>query len=173
VASHGHCVNHIQRRKRARFFRVTQSVKRRGNVARAKVLVVDDEPSVVRLVTSILRKADYDVSSALGSAKALEIVAAEGPFDLVVSDVIMPGMCGPQMWTEIRDLSPTSAIMFMSGSARAEGLPEGVPLLGKPFSKCALLATVDAVLRGSAARRAELKVYRMCDGKDIPRGRGC
>ena len=124
-----------------------------GKCGQSESLVVDDEPSVVRLVTSILRKADYDVSSALGSAKALEVVAAEGPFDLVVSDLIMPGMCGPQMWTQIRDLSPSSAIMFMSGSARAEGLPEGVPLLGKPFSRCALLATVDAVLRGSAARR--------------------
>jgi DNA-binding NtrC family response regulator len=124
-------------------------------MAKVRVLIVDDEPHVLRFVASVLGKAEYEVATASGAEQALEIVNAERPFDLVVSDVVMPGMCGPQLATEIRRLSPPSAIMFMSGCVPVETLPKGVPFLGKPFLPRDLLGAVNRVLQAPAAGRED------------------
>ena len=115
-------------------------------MAKASVLVVDDEPYVLQFVTRVLARAGYEVSSASGAKQALEMIAAQGSFGLVVSDVVMPDMCGPQLATEILRTSPSSAIMFMSGCVPVEHLPKGVPFLGKPFSPRDLLGAVEKVM---------------------------
>ncbi|HEY1203432.1 MAG: response regulator [Bryobacteraceae bacterium] len=115
-------------------------------MARARVLVVDDEPEVLRLVAGVLERAEYEVAPAPGPKQALEIIATAGPFDLVVSDVVMPGMCGPELANEIRARSPSSAIMFISGCVPVGQLPNGIPYLGKPFTARDLLGAVARVL---------------------------
>jgi DNA-binding NtrC family response regulator len=116
-------------------------------------LVVDDEASVLQVVASILDRAGYETTTALGPLQALEIVTIGGGFDLVVSDVVMPLMCGPELAQQIRLLSPSSAVMLMSGCVPAAGqLPHGVSFLGKPFSAPDLLRAVDRVLQESSLR---------------------
>ena len=115
-------------------------------MARAKILVVDDEPEVLRFVAGVLERAEYEVAPAPGAKQALEILATGGPFDLVVSDVVMPEMCGPELAREIQVRWPSSSIMFISGCVPVGQLPRGFPYLGKPFSPRDLLGAVDRVL---------------------------
>jgi CheY-like chemotaxis protein len=115
-------------------------------LARAKILVVDDEPEVLRFVAGVLERAEYEVAPAPGAKQALEILATGGPFDLVVSDVVMPEMCGPELAREIQMRWPSSSIMFISGCVPVGQLPRGFPYLGKPFSPRDLLGAVDRAL---------------------------
>jgi CheY-like chemotaxis protein len=120
-------------------------------MAKARILVVDDEPKVLQVVASVLERAGYQTTTALGPLQALEIITIRGAFDLVVSDVVMPEMCGPELAQQIRLLSPSSAVMLMSGCLTSAGqLPQGVHFLGKPFSPSDLLRSVDRVLRNSS-----------------------
>ena len=99
-----------------------------------KVLVVDDEPSVLRLVAGGLSKQGYEVHAAPHPVQALVIVKAASPcFDVVVSDVIMPDMCGPELVRNIRRICPSIAVVLMSAHIAAEGLPEFAAFIGKRF----------------------------------------
>jgi len=120
-------------------------------LAKARILVVDDEPEVLRFVAGVLQRAEYEVVHAGGARQALAIIAGTDPFDLVVTDVVMPEMCGPELATEIQARSPSSAIMFISGCVPVGQLPRGIPYLGKPFSPRDLLGAVGRVLSASPA----------------------
>jgi DNA-binding NtrC family response regulator len=124
------------------------------NLATARILVVDDEPLVLSLVATALERAGHQVASASGPLQALEIVKSQEPFDLVVSDVVMPGMCGTQLASEIRRLAPSSAILFMSGCVPVTQLPSGAPFIGKPFATRDLLRAVDRALQPPAREQA-------------------
>jgi len=123
-------------------------------VLRAKILVVDDEPQVLQLAASILDRAGYATATAPGPLRALEIITGTGGFDLVVSDVVMPGMHGPELAKKIRLLSPSSSVLLMSGSVPAGQLPRGIPFVGKPFSSSDLLRAVDKTLQKANRQRA-------------------
>ena len=112
---------------------------------------MDDEPEVLRFVADVLERADYEVAPATGARQALAIIASADPFDLVVSDVVMPEMCGPELAIEIQARWPSSAIMFISGCVPVGQLPKGVPYLGKPFSPRDLLRAVSRLLGANAA----------------------
>ncbi|HXN48796.1 MAG TPA: response regulator [Bryobacteraceae bacterium] len=120
-------------------------------MAKARILVVDDEPAVLQFVAGVLERAEYEVAPAAGARQALAIIADADPFDLVVTDVVMPEMCGPELAGEIQARSPSSAIMFISGCVPVGQLPRGIPYLGKPFSPRDLLSAVGRVLSTSAA----------------------
>jgi len=64
----------------------------------------------------------------------------------VVSDVVMPEMCGPELAREIQVRWPSSSIMFISGCVPVGQIPRGFPYLGKPFSPRDLLGAVDRAL---------------------------
>ena len=79
------------------------------------VLVVDDEPMVLRLIEATLRRSGYRVVTASGHHGALRIAAdASEPIDLLVSDVVMPGMNGPELADRIRELRPGLPVLFVS-----------------------------------------------------------
>lgn len=119
-------------------------------MAGARVLVVDDDPFVLRIVAMVLQRAGYETVTASGPLQAIEIVAVGGGFDLVVSDVIMPVMCGPELASQIRLISPSSNIMLMTGCASEGLLPRGFHFIGKPFSPTDLLRTVEGALQAPA-----------------------
>jgi PAS domain S-box-containing protein len=116
------------------------------------VLVVEDEANVRRVTRRILAKAGYKVLTAPGGRDALEICefGAE-PIELLLTDVIMPEMLGPELATRATRLRPDMAVLFMSGytdqaiehTTRAGG---DVPFIEKPFTAETLLAGVDGVL---------------------------
>ena len=134
---------------------------RRVGTGRAQtLLVVDDEPDVLRLEMRELRSAGYDVLGATDASEALQLLASHaGTIDLVVTDVVMPGMNGIELAAAIRRRHREVAILFVSGhldeNAAAQGsLPEQADLLMKPFGPEELTRRVGESL--DAARRAGL-----------------
>jgi two-component system, cell cycle sensor histidine kinase and response regulator CckA len=124
-------------------------------VAAARILVVDDEPIVLQLVSKVLETAGYRVLAAPGPQQALEIVKTQAQLDLVMTDVVMPEMCGPRLVSEIKALAPRTPVMLISGCVPNGDLPKGVPFVGKPFSPRGLLAAVEKVLQSAGSRAEE------------------
>ncbi len=130
-------------------------------MATARVLVVDDESIVLELTARVLGAAGFDVLQASTPRQALEIVRdAASPMDVVISDIVMPEMRGPQLVAEIRQLSPSTSAVLMSGYTEPAELPDGVAFLQKPFSVRDLIATVERVLSASASAQREVRQAR-------------
>ncbi|MGA3260270.1 MAG: response regulator [Bryobacteraceae bacterium] len=111
-----------------------------------KVLVVDDEPAILGMISKALATRGYEVHAASGPKQALEIAQAMPSFDLVVSDVIMPEMCGPELVRRIAKICPSAAIVLMSGYLAAEAIPLRAAFISKPFRMLDLYAAVENVL---------------------------
>jgi two-component system KDP operon response regulator KdpE len=116
-----------------------------------KILVVDDEPRVVRLVSKVLEAMGYQVLSAVSGEPAIEMVALEQP-DLVLLDILLPrGLDGYEVCRRIREFSEVPVIM-LTAKAQESDVVHGFDVgsddyLTKPFSAKELVARVKAVLR--------------------------
>jgi two-component system KDP operon response regulator KdpE len=125
-----------------------------------KILVVDDEPRVIRLVTAVLEAVGYDVIAASSAESAVEMVALEQP-DLVLLDILLlSGPDGYHVCRRIREFSEVPVIM-LTAKARDEDIEQGFEAgaddyLTKPFNAKELIARVKAVLRRT--NRPEEKV---------------
>jgi PAS domain S-box-containing protein len=125
------------------------------------ILLVEDEEALLSLVRELLEGAGYTVLAARDGPAALAL--ARDPlrsFDLVLSDVIMPGLSGPELVGLIRRGRPRARVLFMSGytddAMVARDIPAGTRLLQKPFGEAALLRAVREVLgRGPERDEAE------------------
>jgi len=115
-----------------------------------RILVVDDDPMVASTVQRVLRPEGYDIEVALGGAQALEQARAHPP-DLVVLDLMMPGIDGLEVCRQLRTGGNLPILMLTarSGTAdRVRGLDTGADdYLVKPFAYAELLARVRALLR--------------------------
>jgi CheY-like chemotaxis protein len=102
------------------------------------VLLVEDEEDVRSFVAQILRRNGYQVLEATNGAQALNIVSERfGKIDLVLTDVLMPRMTGPELAEKLSANWQKIKIVFMSGYAEKDALAgdgDGIPLLQKPFS---------------------------------------
>ena len=118
------------------------------------ILLVEDEDTVRIVAERALVRAGFTVTAARDGEEGLECVAADEPFDLVVSDVVMPIMDGPAMAREIRKLRPDLPFLFMSGYAEEQLRKEidipNMHFLPKPFSVAQIGEAVEGVLRGGA-----------------------
>jgi two-component system, OmpR family, KDP operon response regulator KdpE len=114
------------------------------------ILVVDDEPPIVRLVRATLQAQDYAVHSAASGSEALEVLEEERP-DLVVLDLMMPGMDGFETLRRIRASSQVPVILLTARAGDADklkGLHGGADdYVSKPFNPDELAARIAAVLR--------------------------
>jgi two-component system cell cycle sensor histidine kinase/response regulator CckA len=111
------------------------------------VLIVEDEEALRRVVDRILTDEGYTVLTAASGEEALELAAAEdGRIDLLVSDVVLGGMTGPQLATSLRARRPGLKVLLMSGYA---GMPVGSvdDFLPKPFSPFELARRIRRLLR--------------------------
>jgi two-component system cell cycle sensor histidine kinase/response regulator CckA len=112
------------------------------------LLVVEDESALREVAGRILSGAGYQVLSAECGASALELAAAfDGAIDLLVSDVVMPGMLGKELAERLLFARPETRVLYMSGYAQpvlhSQGtLDPGVALLEKPFTADDLLTAV-------------------------------
>jgi CheY-like chemotaxis protein len=112
------------------------------------LLVVEDEAALRDVAGRILSGAGYRVLAAECGIEALELAARhEGAIDLLVSDVVMPGMLGKELAERLTDARPDTRVLYMSGYAQpvlhSQGtLEPGVALLEKPFTADDLLSAV-------------------------------
>jgi two-component system cell cycle sensor histidine kinase/response regulator CckA len=122
-----------------------------------RVLVVDDEQFILDLVGRALSRSGYDVATASDANQALAEVARAPGFDLLLSDIVMPGMCGPELVREIARSYPSTAVLLMSAYApKPDFLPPYVCFIGKPFLMKDLLAMVEKALDRSRLARDEV-----------------
>ena len=123
---------------------------------RCKVLVVDDESRMRKLVRDFLVRNGYDVLEAADGLEAVDLFLEEKDIDLIILDVMMPRMDGWQVVKEIREYSRVPIIMLTAkGEERDEltGFSLGVDeYISKPFSPKILVARVEAILRRSGIR---------------------
>jgi two-component system KDP operon response regulator KdpE len=116
------------------------------------VLVVDDEPRLIRLVRANLERAGYRVLTAGTGPEALERVSGDAP-DAVILDLMLPGMNGFEVCTRIREFSPVPILVLTAKGEQGDkirGLDLGADdYLTKPFAPEELMARLRAVLRRS------------------------
>ena len=122
-------------------------------MAEQKILVVDDESRMRKLVHDFLQRKGYQVLEAENGEQAIDIFCSEKEIDLIILDVMMPKMDGWQVCREIRKMSKVPIVML---TARADeqdellGFELGVDeYISKPFSPKILTARVEAILRRS------------------------
>jgi two-component system, cell cycle sensor histidine kinase and response regulator CckA len=122
-----------------------------------RVLVVEDEPAMREVTRRILATNGYQVTAAASGEEAIAAVTASAdPLDVLVTDVVMPGMQGREVAERITGMQPGIAVLFMSGYTEGllsdQGvLDPGIHLIEKPFTETALLGKLRAVLRSSRA----------------------
>ena len=123
--------------------------------ASATVMVVEDDPPVRRMTGKILAENGYTVIEALNTDDAIrQAKHFHGKLHLVLTDVIMPGMKGPEVYQRILEYHPEAKALFMSGYTadvitRHGVLKEGLQFIQKPFSAKTLLTKVERIVRES------------------------
>jgi two-component system cell cycle sensor histidine kinase/response regulator CckA len=115
------------------------------------ILIVDDEPDVRRLVSAALTQKGYRVLIADTGENAIRLFKSNSGADLLLTDVVAPGMSGPMIADEIAALSPDIKVLFMSGFdsthvVQRYVVEKGYSLLTKPFTMDQLGKKVLAVL---------------------------
>ena len=117
---------------------------------RSVILIVDDDPDIRKVLYLLLRD-DYTVAEASGGEAALKYIEAHPETDLVVLDVMMPGMDGFETCDRIRALSNVPILFLTAKSAEADRISAygsgGDDFLSKPFSQGEFLAKVSSLLR--------------------------
>jgi signal transduction histidine kinase len=138
----------------ARDGKLSPAATRKRSMALAEhrevVLVVEDQRGVRQLVFRILTRHGYTVLEAASAADALAVFEQQGPrIDLLLTDVVMPGMSGAVLAEKLTALRPDLSVLFMSGFTGTEAstqLPAGATIVEKPFTASILLQVVRDVL---------------------------
>lgn len=125
-----------------------------------RILVVDDESRMRKLVRDFLQKKGYDVIEAENGEQAVDIFCSDNMISLIILDVMMPKMDGWQVCREIRRLSKVPIVMLTAKSDEKDellGFELGVDeYISKPFSPKILTARVDAILRRTISEEKQI-----------------
>jgi two-component system, cell cycle sensor histidine kinase and response regulator CckA len=121
------------------------------------ILVAEDEDGVRSLTKEVLEKYGYTVLEASNGEEALKIAERhEGPLDLLLSDVVMPRMGGPELAQELLARRPAVKVLYMSGytdhpMVRRGVVNAGVAFLQKPFTPTVLVSRIREILESRPA----------------------
>src|ERR1044071_9068130 len=127
---------------------------------RKTILVVDDEPEVRKLVGAMVSRHGYNVLTADSGDHAITLVKNHGhPIDLLLTDVVAPGMSGPVLADKLTELQPDLKVLFMSGYDQTQVvqkyvIEKGHALIPKPFTLDELGRKVDEVLNSRDSNSA-------------------
>jgi PAS domain S-box-containing protein len=122
------------------------------------VLAIDDEAAIRDVAHRVLTNAGYQVATAPNGQEGLDLLRDPGmPADLVLTDVVMPGITGQALADQIQVVRPGIQVLFMSGYERPDAVGDswpdpGTEVISKPFSRAALLAKVSQMLATASAR---------------------
>jgi CheY-like chemotaxis protein len=132
---------------------VTQPLARRSSRP-AHILVVDDERGVREMLQEAVGVFGYDVTTASNGAEALTLFL-RGPFDLVMTDLMMPGMSGWELSAQLRAADPRLPILILTGfgaNLEDEARRRGIVLMHKPVRLESLSAALKAALAARGLR---------------------
>lgn len=117
----------------------------------AAIIITDDEPMNIRMTEFILHRNGYETISAGSGEECLDLV--KNGADLVLMDVLMPGLDGLQTYERLRSINSTVPVIFLTSAEDGETLRKisesGAGVLSKPFRPEELLAAVSKALSGS------------------------
>ena len=117
----------------------------RAKGERETILVVDDEAGIRELIRKILSREGYRVLEA-GSAEDAQAAARGQQIDLLITDVMLPGINGPELARRMQQAAPRLKALFISGHTGSAVIPPGAAFLAKPFTLAALLEKVRQTL---------------------------
>jgi two-component system cell cycle sensor histidine kinase/response regulator CckA len=134
------------------------SVSEHSQTSTRTILVVDDEPDVLQLIQSILGDT-YDITVATSADSAIQTFGQmEKRPDLLLTDVVMPGISGPMLVDRLLALEPELRVLFMSGYddrqvVQRYVVEKGFNLISKPFTVKRLRSAIQAVFDGDGKPR--------------------
>jgi two-component system cell cycle sensor histidine kinase/response regulator CckA len=146
---------------------------KRGDGPRT-ILLVEDEPSLRKLTHRTLKDMGYTVLEATDAAQAIDVARnTDAPIDLLLTDVIMPGMSGGDLAKKLSPENPHMRVLFMSGYTDGAieirgSLPPGMTVLRKPFTRDVLLRTVEGAL-AHPPRESQIEDGAVHAGKETGR----
>jgi DNA-binding NtrC family response regulator len=117
-----------------------------------KILIVDDEPDMLKLLSMILReKTSYEITTTNNPMEAIEL-AKQGGFDLVISDLKMPGLDGMEIIDAVKKIDEDIPVIIITAFASVESASEaiqkgGFDFITKPFRKEQILFTIDKAFK--------------------------
>jgi two-component system response regulator PilR (NtrC family) len=135
-----------------------------------KVLVVDDELSMREFLSILLEREGYDVAVAASAEEALRLMESAF-FDLVMSDVNMPGLSGIELLARIKEKSPESAVLILTAFSAAEQAVEAMKLgaydyIGKPFKNEEIKQLVKNALEKQGLKRENTQLKKDASERD-------
>ena len=127
-----------------------------------RVLIVDDEDGVLRYVERVLSEAGYQTSTASNGAEALEAVKKMGTLDILVTDVMMPGITGDELARQMRQADRALKVLYLTGYSdrlfkEKAALWAGEAFLEKPFTVKGLREAVSLLVFGRFDPESEAK----------------
>jgi signal transduction histidine kinase/ActR/RegA family two-component response regulator len=135
--------------------RQSASIARPTAHAGGRILLVDDDSAVREVTAAMLRELGYSVIEVGSGGAALDVLAAEDTFDLLLVDFAMPGMSGGEVARHVKRLKPTLPVVLITGFAERAALAEvkDVQIIGKPFAEDELAEKVRSALGGRVEQR--------------------
>lgn len=131
---------------------VLRSPSEHALVSCLRIAIVDDEPMILRALRRLLRQ--HDVTAVECPAELVALIRAGRELDVIVTDLMMPGMTGADLYDAIHQLAPKLAarIIFITGGATTQSAADFLartsqPVLVKPVDQQALLATIERLAR--------------------------
>lgn len=129
---------------------------------RRTILLVEDEPFVREATASMLTRAGFEVVCAEDAASARAIYEEyDGHFDLLMTDMVLPGCSGKQLGRDLRLCSPELAVLVTSGYSNLEETEEGAGsrnyFLAKPYSRRSLLEKVEMIFARFPLERSAIR----------------
>src|SRR3954451_6806781 len=139
--------------------------------SKADILIVDDEPNTLASLSRAFRLAGHEATVCDNAAKALEL-AKSRPFDLILSDVVMPNRDGLALLEDLKSNGVTAPVVMMSGQAHIEMAVKATRLgaldfLEKPLSTDKLLLTVQNALQLERLKRENRQLRQQLGGSGI------
>ncbi|HVR85346.1 MAG TPA: response regulator [Planctomycetota bacterium] len=124
--------------------------------AHRRILVVDDDPTIRNILVQVLKLQGYEVESASNGAEALEHCPGNSrPFDVLITDLMMPIIGGRELIERVRVLQPDIRVVCLSATYSDTWLDLSVLFVPKPFSLRGIVAIVKSALEGTRWRKAE------------------
>lgn len=117
----------------------------------AKILVVDSHPEVLAVARDALKRASYDVLTATSAGEALAILGGDQRVDVLIAEVLLPGVRGTELLKTARRCRPSIAVVLMSGYTNGEIVDSTVVFVPKPFTVGMLIDGVARALKTGAA----------------------
>jgi DNA-binding NtrC family response regulator len=128
-----------------------------------KILIVDDEPDMLKLIAMIIReKTPYEVITTNNPLEAVELVKS-GNFDLIISDLKMPGLDGIELLNSVKQIDADIPVIMITAYGTVESATEamqkgGFDFITKPFRKEQILFTIDKAIKWLNLQRENKKL---------------